>query len=101
MSDLSWNNLNQCIQLIGYVVFFIWDLKRILGLRYKNHSHREIDRMLKVPRNIVLDIFNAVDAADVYWSTAYNLSSKVAFIVKWWLHERVCNAGWNCDTIDK
>lgn len=47
------------------------DLKRILELRFENHSQREIARMLKVSRNTVRDVF---DAAGVYWNTAYNLS---------------------------
>lgn len=50
------------------------DLKRILELRFENHSQREIARMLKVSRNTVRDVFDAADAAGVYWNTAYNLS---------------------------
>lgn len=50
------------------------DLKRILELRFENHSQREIARMLKVSRNTVRDVFNTADAAGVYWNTAYNLS---------------------------
>ena len=50
------------------------DLKRILELRFENHSQREIARMLKVLRNTVRDVFDAADAAGVYWNTAYNLS---------------------------
>lgn len=38
------------------------DLKRILELRFDNHSQREIDRMLKVSRNTVRDVFDAADA---------------------------------------
>ena len=30
--------------------------------------------MLKVSRNTVRDVFDAADAAGVYWNTAYNLS---------------------------
>lgn len=55
-------------------VFFMRDLKRILELRFENHSQREIARMLKVSRNTVRDVFDAADAAGVYWNTAYNLS---------------------------
>ena len=50
------------------------DLRRILELRFENHSQREIARMLKVSRNTVRDVFDAADSADVYWNTAYNLS---------------------------
>ena len=50
------------------------DLRRILELRFENHSQREIARMLKVSRNTVRDVFDAADAAGVYWNTAYNLS---------------------------
>ena len=50
------------------------DLKRILELRFENHSQREIARMLKVSRNTVRDVFDAADAAGVYWNIAYNLS---------------------------
>ena len=50
------------------------DLKRILELRFENHSQREIARMLKVSRNTVRDVFDAAHAAGVYWNTAYNLS---------------------------
>ena len=39
-----------------------------------NHFQREIARMLKVSRNTVRDVFDAADAAGVYWNTAYNLS---------------------------
>ena len=35
------------------------DLKRILELRFENHSQREIARMLKVSRNTVRDVFDA------------------------------------------
>ena len=55
-------------------VFFMRDLKRILELRFENHSQREIARMLKVSRNTVRDVFDAADAAGVYWNIAYNLS---------------------------
>ncbi len=50
------------------------DLKRILELRFENHSQREIARMLKVSRNTVRDVFDAADAAGVYWDIAHNLS---------------------------
>lgn len=50
------------------------DLKPILELRFENHSQREIARMLKVSRNTVRDVFDAADAAGIYWNTAYNLS---------------------------
>lgn len=50
------------------------DLKRILELRFKNYSQRKIATMLKISRNTVRDVFEAADAAGVYWSTAYNLS---------------------------
>ena len=50
------------------------DLRRILELRFENHSQREIARMLKVSRNTVRDVFDAADAAGVYWNIAYNLS---------------------------
>ena len=48
--------------LANWRCFFMQDLKRILELRFDNHSQREIYRMLKVSRN-----------------TAYNLSE---FILK-------------------
>ena len=35
------------------------DLRRILELRFENHSQREIARMLKVSRNTVRDVFDA------------------------------------------
>lgn len=50
------------------------DLKRILELRFKNYSQREIARMLKISRNTVRDVFNASDAASVFWDRAYDLS---------------------------
>ena len=50
------------------------DLRRILELRFENHSQHEIARMLKVSRNTVRDVFDAADAAGVYGNTAYNLS---------------------------
>ena len=40
------------------------DLKRILELRFENHSQREIARMLKVSRNTVRDVFDAAYAID-------------------------------------
>lgn len=60
--------------LANWRCFFMRDLRRILELRFENHSQREIARILKVSRNTVLDVFDAADAAGVYWNTAYNLS---------------------------
>lgn len=42
------------------------DLKRILELRFENHSQREIARMLKVSRNTVRDVFDAADDASIF-----------------------------------
>ena len=42
------------------------DLKRILELRFENHSQREIARMLKVSRNTVRDVFDAADGTTAY-----------------------------------
>ena len=50
------------------------DLKRILELRFENHSQREIARMLKVSRNTVRDVFDAADAAGVYWNICNGIS---------------------------
>ena len=50
------------------------DLKRILKLRFENHSQREIARILSVSRNTVRDVFDAQDAAGVYWNVACDLS---------------------------
>ena len=50
------------------------DLKRILELRFENHSQREIARMLKVSRNTVRDVFDAADAAGVYWLSLIHIS---------------------------
>ncbi len=50
------------------------DLKRILELRFKNYSQRDIARMLKISRNTIRDVFNASDASGVFWDKAYNLS---------------------------
>lgn len=48
--------------LANWRCFFMQDLKRILEFRFDNHSQREIDRMLKVSRNTVRDVFDAADA---------------------------------------
>lgn len=50
------------------------DLKRILELRFENHSQREIARMLKLSRNTVRDVFSAADAAGLFWNSAHSLS---------------------------
>lgn len=50
------------------------DLKRILKLRFENHSQREIARILSVSRNTVRDVFDAQDAVGVYWNVACDLS---------------------------
>lgn len=50
------------------------DLKRILELRFKRYSQREIARMLKLSRNTIRDVFNAADAIGLYWDKANQLS---------------------------
>ena len=50
------------------------DLKRILKLRFENHSQREIARILSVSRNTVRDVFEAQDLAGVYWNVVCDLS---------------------------
>lgn len=50
------------------------DLKRILKLRFENHSQREIARILGVSRNTVRDIFDAQDAAGAYWNVVCDLT---------------------------
>ena len=48
--------------LANWRCFFIRDLKRILELRFDNHTQREIARILKVSQNTVRDVFGAADA---------------------------------------
>ena len=50
------------------------DLKRILKLKFENHSQREIARILGVSRNTVRDIFDAQDAAGAYWNVVCDLT---------------------------
>ena len=56
-------------------VFIMRDLKRILELRFENHSQREIARMLKVSRNTVRDVFDAADAAGWYDGAGRHVAS--------------------------
>ena len=63
-----YNGFNGLRHRINWTYFTVLD-----GLAHPLYS-REIARMLKVSRNTVRDVFDAADAAGVYWNTAYNLS---------------------------
>ena len=60
-----YNGFNGLRHRINWTYFTVLD-----GLAHPLYSAR----MLKVSRNTVRDVFDAADAAGVYWNTAYNLS---------------------------